>query len=79
MFLVRRKQQQGVFIQIAEPDYVKVAYGKELEPHFRSDSNYGLLSQVVTANDKSFIGYVIDITEPTEMENVSLSDAKNRR
>ncbi len=76
VFLVRKKQQQGVFINIAEPDYVKVAYGKELDLHFRTDSNYNLLESIVTANDKSFIGYVVDITESTELENVSCMKLK---
>lgn len=79
VFLVRKRQQQGVFIQIAEPDYVKVAYGKELDLHFRYDCNYGLLENIVTANDKSFMGYVIDITEATELENVSILKGKNCR
>ncbi len=68
-----KKNRKGLFIEIKEPDYEKVAYLEDLNSQWRvtADDGYKFLEDVVMSRDRTFVQALAKVTTPTELDVVS--------
>jgi hypothetical protein len=75
-----KKNRKGLFIEIKEPDYEKVAYLEDLNAQWRvtADDGYKFLEDVVMSRDRTFVQALAKVTTATELDVVSTWPALGR-
>jgi hypothetical protein len=73
LFTRYQKRRQGLFVQVKEPDYEKVAYQNEMMQHFRvtSKDDYVELEDILMNKDRTFLRILVAITAATEYDAVA--------
>jgi hypothetical protein len=70
-----KKNRKGLFIEIKEPDYEKVAYLEDLNAQWRvtADDGYKFLEDVVMSRDRTFVQALAKVTTATELDVIGRS------